>query len=362
MSEQDMSNAIRHNFPDIHKQPEADNSLFGRVKSTIKESESRPSLGEKLGGRIAESTLNLPPQVKGAAATGAQLLVDEVPGILFGGGVGARAGKAVAGAIETGGDRAARFLMQSALKPLKEARESGKAARAIDTLLEKGINVSKGGVEKLRGLIDDLNSEIKQKISSSTLSVSKKKVADTLDQLTEKFKNQVNPQGDLSAIRKAWDDFMNHPSLSGRATIPVQQAQKLKQGTYKALGEKAYGEEKTASIEAQKSLARGLKEQIEKAHPEIGPLNKEEAKLLNALDLTEQRVLAEANKNPLGLTYLIHNPKSAAAFLADRSSAFKSLFARLVDKASKGTGQVAGGAAGAGVVLGQRSLDAPVDR
>ena len=39
-------------------------------------------------------------------------------------------------------------------------------------------------------------------------------------------------------------------------------AQAMKQGTYRALGDKAYGELKGASIEAQKAQARGLKEEL----------------------------------------------------------------------------------------------------
>jgi hypothetical protein len=356
MSQQDMANAIKHNFPQIHQQKQENPK---EVPGDLKSFDLRTP-AERVSGGQAVDYLASHGMAKVAPAVGAGIdVLKEVPALTVGGGAGGAAGGALGSLI---GGKSARLLMQSALKPLKEARESGKAAKAIDTLLEEGISVSEGGVQKLRGLIDDLNTEIKQKISSSTLSVSKKKVADTLDQLTQKLKNQVNPQGDLKAIRQAWNEFMHHPSFGSRATIPVQEAQKLKQGTYKTLGEKSYGEEKTASIEAQKQLARGLKEQIEKAHPEIGPLNAEEAKLLNALDLTEQRVLAEMNKNPGGLTWLVHNPKAAVAFMADKSGPFKSLMARLLNRAGQPTGKALGAAAGIGAVEGQKALSAPPDR
>lgn len=41
------------------------------------------------------------------------------------------------------------------------------------------------------------------------------------------------------------------------------------------------------------------------------------------------------NNNPGGLAYMAENPKAAAAFLADRSTVFKSLLARMINQTSK---------------------------
>lgn len=287
-----------------------------------------------------------------ALAAGSKALTAVLPGV-FGGEVGAAAGASAGAPLAKS---AAEHLMTSALKPTLEAARTGKAARAIKTMLDEGISVSKGGMTKLRGLIDELNQEIKQKITSSTATVNKRAVADYLDSLTQKLKSQVNPQADLASIRKSLEDFMEHPSLAGKSEIPVQEAQKLKSGTYKALSERAYGEEKSAATEAQKTLARGLKEEIAKKVPEISGLNKRETELLNALNVTERRMLVELNKNPAGLSLLSHSPSSALAFMADRSAAFKSLAAKLIHRYGAGASRVTGGTVGAGGMAAQRAL------
>jgi hypothetical protein len=317
-----------------------------------------PKLGARIGGAIAESNVNLPAEVKGALAATADVLTREGPGLAMGGGVGGAGGRAVSEGLAS----SAEHLMQSAIKPTLRQLKSGEAATAIRTMLDEGINVSRGGLVKLRAKIDDLNEEIKDRILKSTSTVNKAKVAGYLGDLVNRLKNQVNPQADLASIKKAFNDFMNHPDLAGKTDIPVQQAQQLKQGTYRAVGEKAYGEMKATDVEAQKTLARGLKEEVAKAVPEVRGLNARESDLIKTLNVTERRVLMEANKNPAGLTYLAHNPAAAAAFMADRSALFKSLLGRMLNSASKSQlPQAAGTVAGAGVGT-QLPLNAPADR
>lgn len=84
-----------------------------------------------------------------------------------------------------------------------------------------------------------------------------------------------------------------------RGSIPVQQAQDMKQGTYRELKNK-YGQIGSAETEAQKALARGLKENIAEAVPEIAGLNAQESKLINALNITERRAFMEATKTRWG--------------------------------------------------------------
>jgi hypothetical protein len=142
--------------------------------------------------------------------------------------------------------------------------------------------------------------------------------------------------------------------------MPVQLAQQLKQGTYRAISDRAYGEQGSASIEAQKALARGLKEEIAANVPEVRALNAEESKLLTALPLVERRVLMDANKNPAGLSWLARTPEAFAGFMLDRSPLFKSLVARMLNKQAKSTIPVMGllGApAGVAVSQGAGLLD-----
>lgn len=229
-------------------------------------------------------------------------------------------------------DSASKRLMQSAIKPTIAQLKSGDADTAVQTLLDYGINPNKGGVEKLRGLIDAKNTDISNAIGASTATIPKADVVAALAQVRQKFGRQVSPTGDLNAIQGVENDFMAHPNFPG-ADIPVQAAQDMKQGTYSVLRGK-YGQVGSAETEAQKGLARGLKEQIASAVPEVGPMNAEESRLLTTLSVSERRALMEMNKNPLGLATLAHNPLSWAAFMADKSALFKSLAARAVNSAA----------------------------
>jgi hypothetical protein len=110
-------------------------------------------------------------------------------------------------------------------------------------------------------------------------------------------------------------------------TMSVQDAQRLKQGTYKVL-EKKYGQLGSAETEAQKALARGLKEAIAEAVPEVGPLNAKQSELIKALKVTGRRAMMDDNRNPVGIAGLSGSPSQLAAMLADRSALLKSLAAR----------------------------------
>lgn len=251
----------------------------------------------------------------------------------------AKAGGVVGNALERFADAGAQRLMQSAIKPTIKQLSTGDAAVAVRTLLDHGIMPNMKGVTKLRGLVDDLNTQIGDKIANSTATIDKAKVISRLDDTRRAFGNQVSPTADLAAIGRVADDFLAHPLYPG-ANLPVQAAQTLKQGTYKTLAKK-YGQMGGAETEAQKGLARGLKEEIANAVPEIAGLNAAEARLLTTLKVAERRALMELNKNPMGLSVLAQNPAMMLTFMADRSATFKALAARMVSS----SGGVAGGAA-----------------
>jgi hypothetical protein len=262
--------------------------------------------------------------IRGVAGNAAREGIEQAPGLL-----GVKGGKAAEFAGSSMKD-SAKGWMQSALKPTVEQLRTGKAEKAIDTLLKDGINVSPGGVKKMQGKIDELDGKISDMIDNSPASISKTAVGRYLHDAFQKFSKQVNPTSDVHAIQRAWEEFMDHPLLNGDL-IPVKTAQELKQGTYRSLGNKAYGELKGADIEAMKGLAYGLKEEIAKVVPAVKPLNAEQSKLLNALDVTERRVLMDANKNPIGLGWFTTDPVKMAGWMADRSPLFKSLVARMVN-------------------------------
>lgn len=345
--------------------------------------------------------------------------------------------------------------MQKAIKPDRKDVLSGDAAIAVKTMLDEGISPNKGGMDKLHQKINDLNDQIATKIASSNASIDKNDVLKTLDNIKQKFTNQVTPMDDLTIINKVADEFANHPYFknienkgellkatledikaakvnalqdagkfktfaaqqknlaeggnikvsptpenqpyinvgsagksvvspsaypvegyprisdkythnaervpegeqaasdaidiynarkaqeanatqdltnweSTKDKLPVQTAQEMKQGTYKILSKK-YGQLGSADVESQKGLARGLKEGIAEAVPEVAGLNAQESKLITTLNVVEKKALIDANKNPMGLALLAHNPAGWAAFIADRSATFKALAARMVN-------------------------------
>jgi hypothetical protein len=283
------------------------------------------AIGGAVSGGATAGLINPKDAPTGAVIGGA------FPGVVK---VAGMAGNALADAARDGSRR----LMQSAIKPTIAQLRTGDADTAVQALLDYGISPTKDGVEKLRGLIGDLNDQVSTAIGSSNATVSKNKILQALDDVRTKFGNQVSPTGDLNAIENVANDFAAHPSLPTDA-IPVQTAQQMKQGTYSVLAKK-YGQLGSAETEAQKGLARGLKEEIATAVPGVQGLNAEESRLLTTLSVAERRSLMEMNKNPVGLTALAHNPLAAAGFMADRSAAFKALAARMINSATPASGVV----------------------
>lgn len=307
--------------------------------------------GEKVLG-ISEK-LGAPPEVSAGLATAANMGVSIGAGGGIGGSTGSAAGRGIA--------KLADPIMENAIKPLLKHVDSGKSATAIRTMLEEGLNVTQGGVRSLRQKIGELGEEIKSRLAQSEGgTVSKSKVAAKIDESLQKFKDQVNPQGDVAAIKQAFQDFMSHPDLRGVENIPVSQAQKLKQGTYKQLGEKAYtGELSGASIDAQKVLAKGLKEGIEEAVPGIKNLNAEQKKLIDTLNVVERRQIMEAGKSVGGLSYLAHSPAAFTAMTLSKSAAFKSILANMVKNAERPAGVLGAEVGAVSATGGQRLGNAP---
>jgi len=232
-------------------------------------------------------------------------------------------------------------LMQASLKPLQKQLESGQAKTAIQTLLKEDVNptltktIFGKGIDTLQAKVDTLNSQIVDIIKNSKGTVNKSQVVAYLDDLEKNALNSALPAGDIAAIQAARQEFLAHPLLKNIEEIPIQLAQKLKVGTYKSLGEKAYGELKGATIESGKTLARGLKDLIGKAEPGVLGLNKESQALYDTLDVAERRAFMEANKDIAGLSTLSKDVKNQVAMMADRNANFKALLARTIYKAGK---------------------------
>lgn len=284
----------------------------------------------------------LPPEVAAGIGTAANVGVQAAPALM-----GGAAGTALRGPLQNAG----RSLMTRAVNPILGDKLSGDAAKGVETMLQQGFNPTKGGVEAMRGKIAELGDQISEAVKNSTATINKNAVADRLSSAVERFKAQVNPSADLASIEKAWSEFLAHPDLTGKTDMPVQLAQRLKQGTYESLGKKVYGEQSGATTEAQKQLARGLKEEISTAVPGVAQKNTLQGELINAKDMAERRAAVESGKHPLGLgtsiAAIAHDPMAALGMWANSSAYAKSMLARMLYTPAPPMATGAGAAAGA---------------
>ena len=275
-----------------------------------------------IGGFVTDiAAPHMQPETAAGLGLAANVATQALPTILSGNIVG----KSAAPAMRGGAER----LMQSAVKPGIKPLLQGKAERGIGTLLDEGINITPGGVQKLQGKIDDLNNLITRSIQTSGQTVDKGAVASRIQDVINRIeRTNPTPQDAIADVSKVYNNFLANQLVP--KNIPAPQAQELKQGIYRVLREK-YGTLGSDTVEAQKALARGFKEELAAKIPELAKLNAKESELINALNLAERRVLISGNKNPAGLGLLVHHPTAMAAFLADRSELFKSVIARMLN-------------------------------
>lgn len=194
--------------------------------------------------------------------------------------------------------KSATRLYQSALKPSTKLDDAQRASM-IATALEDGIPVTKAGLEKTQGVIDEVNNSIASLIQDAAdngAEVSTAAVRNRLDDVFEFVSQTVNPDDHIAELAKIERSFL---STYGD-TIPIDVAQKVKQNTYTLL-RKAYGEMKSSSVEAQKALARGLKEEIVKQYPEIASLNSKDSALINLEGSLERAVGRIDNQQLIGI-------------------------------------------------------------
>lgn len=297
------------------------------------------------GGAVTDALApHVPPGVAAAAGTAGNFGVQAIPAFL-----GFGAGKAAEEPLKAAG----RNMMGRALQPPSKALQSGDAAKAVQTMLDEGLNVTPQGAAKLRTMIDALNKKAAQEVAGSTATVSKAHPMSEVGGVLNRFRAQVNPAADEAAILEAWKEF------SGRhgADIPVQLADAIKTGTQQILSKK-YGQVGTASEAAQKAIARGLRLGIEEAVPSVAPINAQQSALINALKIAEPRAQMAGSRTLGGISPAAMNPEAMAAMAADRSTLIKSLLARLLYQTGQSRLPTAAGAT-LGTAIGTESGGAP---
>jgi hypothetical protein len=315
-----------------------DENLAGNIGSgflTLGEDVGRETIGALHAGGLSPAAAN----VGGAIADAGTSLIP----MGAGGAAGAQVGAPI---MEAGAKR----VMQSALKPTSKSLANGQAAKAIDTMLQEGVNATAGGAMKLRQSITKLKGEVADLIMKSPATVDKnvayRELAKTLDDVSKKGSGYTV---DRAAVLKAWDEFKAHPLLQGVGDqVPIQAADTVKRASQKA-ADSAYSSitPPGAADEAQKAIARGLRVGMEAAEPAVAPINAKLSEYINALRQIEPRAAMQANSELLGLAPIAGSAEGAMIMMAQRNPWMKSAVARVLYQSRR----AAPGAAGAAIAM-----------
>lgn len=282
------------------------------------------------GGKVTDlaTSAGASPEVAAGAGYAANVASQAIPALL-GGGPAKAAGAPLM-------ESAAKTVMQSALKPTSKSLANGDAAKAIQTILDEGLNVTAAGAAKLRILITNLKGEVGRLISQSPAEVNRgyayKELATLLEDVAKKGAGYT---ADKAAIMKAWNEFKNHPLLDKFAEvgdmIPIQIADKIKRATQQAVKD-SYGRltSTPASDKSQMAIASGLRQGMEAAEPRVAAMNAKLSEYINALHQLEPRAAIAANRDLGGLAPIASSPEAAMLMLADRNPWLKSYIARIL--------------------------------
>lgn len=322
MSDLEVNMAADRLYKEAHPEPAKPFPLGGPLRLPLQPQE--PSLRDVIAGTPSQ----IPGVLKDAATAAlhtadspsAEAVTGGIGGLLMGGSSLASAGKPLAGSLAT-------RLYESALKPAPRSNTVEEVENMIRAGLEHEIPVSTTGYEKAKSLTEQLKNQVLNLISTQPqAAVNKYSVASRLTPTAQRFAVQVNPEADLAALSDVGQEFLrNQP-----ANIPADAAQALKTGTYQQLKNRAYGELRGATVEGQKALARGLKEELESIYgPTLTELNQAQGDILNLMPDLQAAVNRSQNRNliELGTPFLggmveaaTGNPAAAAAAGAAREA------------------------------------------
>lgn len=189
-------------------------------------------------------------------------------------------------------------LYASSVKMSTTLPATERTTRIITGLNEEILPTEKG-LHKLWGRINETNKAISDNIIDAAKkgeTINADAVVSKLDDLRSFYNNTINPKPFLDEI----DDMEKIFKDAHGTKIPIDKAQKIKQNTYILL-KKHYGELKGLNIEAHKTLARGIKDEIAKLHPEINSLNKTDSALISLEESIERSVARIKNRDLIGL-------------------------------------------------------------
>lgn len=210
------------------------------------------------------------------------------------------------GAVKTAGRTIAKAIPKSVPQKLygsalKQSTKLPPAERLerIATGLKEGIVPTEAGLSKIQEKIGSLNLEIEKTIGRAAKAgdtVQADEIVKRIDDLKPFYQATANPApylDELERVKKSFQDYHGQ-------RIPVEKAQKIKQNTYVLL-KKQYGQMKNESVEAEKAIARGIKEELATKYPELKFLNQNESELIRLEDSIVKAVNRIENRDLVGI-------------------------------------------------------------
>lgn len=217
---------------------------------------------------------------------------------------------AVQGALEATGQaampvigKAATAIYRGYLKPSLAKSSIREAQQVVQTALDEGLPITKGGMEKGRAIIGDLNAKVKGMLAKQGNNIDLQAIADDVRTwAADKYYKPGVPSADYEAALKVADSIDKHASLNlppgvktTRVGVSEQAGYDTKKALQTAVGE-GYGTERGATLEAQKRGAYAARKAVEAAKPDIAPLTARESKLIDSVQAINRAVEREANQ------------------------------------------------------------------
>lgn len=199
---------------------------------------------------------------------------------------------------------AGKGLYRSTMKPSTTATAE-KIDKVVATGLEGKYWITDKGLQKLKSDRLDMAQKLGKvvdKMSARGNRVNIDDVAAEVEKLKDSYKG-IDQTEAHAAIDERIEALYARVNQSGRIT--AKEAHEIKQGIYKDLGEKAYGEMKAAAKEADKQIARQINDQLKSVYPEYGKINQELSNKINLQKYLERAVNRVRNHNRVSLTDMI---------------------------------------------------------
>jgi hypothetical protein len=254
--------------------------------------------GAALGGGAGEAARQLVNRARGAeapatpaAAAGDIALQGGINGALEG------VGQAVGPMLTKG----AQAVYRGYLKPSLAAKNLPKADQIVRTAIDEALPVTASGFQQAGKVIAELNAEADRILQSSPGKVDIHDVADKLRTWAQRTYNRPGrAPADFEAAMKVADRIDAHPSITPTppnapvTDVSAAAANQIKRDMQSGASS-AYGVKSGAEKTAEKTGASMLRQGVEQAAPEVGPVNARESKLIDVARALERATGREGN-------------------------------------------------------------------